>query len=235
MMDFLHEVFKKGGALSDLLPVYRHNRLQYEYAQDVGSILLDGMAPENTAVGMLEAETGTGKSLGYLMPLGWLAAQGQRVAISTFSNYLLEQGIRESWPVVQGVIEDLLGASLRAVPRVGLRNFVSVRRAKDFIDSLENPDPALVRKFQQWLDTGSGLIQEWIDLHGALPFDMRPDAVCCKPYDSASELASYSKHLETAREADVVFTNHTLSILYIGEGRDAADPADLSHRPRRPQ
>lgn len=220
--NFLRAVFDEGGILADLLPSYRYNPLQYQYARDVADILHKGATSARTAIGLLEADTGTGKSLGYLIPLGWLAAQGQRVAISTFTNHLLQQGLRHSWPVVHAAVRELLGVSLRAAPRMGLRNFISTKRVEEFIATLDNPDPAILAPFHRWLAHGSGILHDWLDDYGSLPFGMKPDQVCCQPYDAHQELEQYSSHLDRARQADVVFTNHALSILHI-MGRSTLD------------
>ena len=56
----------------------------------------------NGGVGLLEAGTGVGKSLGYLIPaLRWAAANGQRTVVSTNTINLQEQLVRKDLPFLR--------------------------------------------------------------------------------------------------------------------------------------
>jgi len=217
--EFIDACFSEGGALTEVLPEYRLNPLQRDYAHAVAAVLEDGNGKSGTAIGLFEAETGTGKSLAYLLPMAWYAAQGHRVAISTYTNYLQQQLYTETWPLVERVTAQLLGVHLAAAPRIGLRNFISIPRAMKLLDERPRPDRELVSRFIRWMEKGSGVIGEWVKEYGELPYGMKPDQVACRPYDPEADLERYNDHLSRSRAADVVFTNHALALLY-SMGRD---------------
>ena len=62
LADLIHQVFNPQGMIVSLGG--RYVREQYEYAQAVGQAL---MHPDQS-LSLLEAETGVGKSLGYIIP-----------------------------------------------------------------------------------------------------------------------------------------------------------------------
>ena len=101
-------------------------------------------------VGLLEAGTGVGKSLGYLVPaLRWAAANGERTVVSTNTINLQEQLVGKDLPFLarrahrsagalraaQGMAQLPLPAAPRAGARVGQRA-VRRRRCSDELDAL---------------------------------------------------------------------------------------------------
>src|SRR5688572_30614806 len=74
------------GAIASALPRYEDRPSQREMAAEVARLYNDG------GVGLLEAGTGVGKSLGYLIPaLRWAAANSERTVVSTNTINLQEQ------------------------------------------------------------------------------------------------------------------------------------------------
>jgi ATP-dependent DNA helicase DinG len=74
-------------------------------------------------VGLLEAGTGVGKSLGYLIPaLRWAAANGERTVVSTNTINLQEQLVRKDLPFLR----DALSAeqNVRFALLKGWRNYL---------------------------------------------------------------------------------------------------------------
>ena len=210
---FVSEAFKAGGGLSRCMTGYRENPTQLDYAHAVADVLT--YPDQDSPVGLLEAETGTGKSLGYLVPLAWVAAEGKRVAISTYTNQLLYQGLHDAFPVIQALCLDMLGVSLSASPRLGLANFVNQERALKAVAGCEAPESPLATAFLRWVTAGGFLLHEWMSEYGSLPAGVSVHEIVCRVYDSEEELAQYNAHLTAAEEADFVFTNHSLSIMHV--------------------
>ena len=88
---------------------------------------------EGQAVGILpvEAGTGTGKTLAYLVP-GALhaAACGSRMLISTHTIALGTQIMRKDGPIAQAVVEAAIGRKPRLAHMRGRTNFMSPSRAR---------------------------------------------------------------------------------------------------------
>ncbi len=167
--DHVRAAFRPGGALEaackDAGRFWKHNLVQEEYAARVWDTLV---APtpmnevERTRVGLLEASTGTGKSLGYLVPLLlWQATTGERVAVSTYTKSLQRQIHRDEVPIAIETVRRLLGVQEWNPPvaiRVGLGNFLSRRKCERLIEIERdgaNPNEdriEAVRSVVRWLD-----------------------------------------------------------------------------------
>ena len=100
----LEEVLAPGGALSGLHPGYEDRGGQREMLRVVTDRYNEG------GVALVEAGTGTGKSLAYLLPsAAWARANRERTVISTATLNLQEQLVGKDVPLV----ESLLGTGVR--------------------------------------------------------------------------------------------------------------------------
>ncbi len=76
---------------------------------------------------MVEAGTGTGKSLAYLIPsVLWALENNKRVVISTYTKTLQEQIINQDIPFINRT----LGIPFRFSLCLGNENYLSLRRMK---------------------------------------------------------------------------------------------------------
>ncbi len=104
-------------------------------------------------VGLVEAGTGTGKSLAYLLPAArWAIDNRERTVISTHTITLQEQLVSKDIPQV----EDVLGEELSAALVKGRGNYVSIRRAKDALTNAGS-------LFQQTREEELKMISEWLE------------------------------------------------------------------------
>ena len=77
-------------------------------------------------VGLLEAGTGVGKSLGYLVPaLRWAAANGERTVVSTNTINLQEQLVGKDLPFLSRALDD---QKVRFALLKGWRNYLCLQR-----------------------------------------------------------------------------------------------------------
>jgi ATP-dependent DNA helicase DinG len=84
-------------------------------------------------VALLEAGTGTGKTLAYLLPaLDWAIKNKQRVLVATHTINLQEQIINKDAPALRAVF----GEDFRVVLVKGRSNYISKRRVLEFEQSL---------------------------------------------------------------------------------------------------
>src|SRR5438105_13697993 len=80
----------------------------------------------NGGIGLLEAGTGVGKSLGYLVPaLRWAAANGERTIVSTNTINLQEQLVGKDLPFLEKALTD---QKVRFVLLKGWRNYLCKAR-----------------------------------------------------------------------------------------------------------
>ncbi|NOY86241.1 MAG: helicase [Deltaproteobacteria bacterium] len=134
------------GPLAAVHPHYESRLSQCRMAADVARIL------DSRAVGVLEAGTGTGKSLAYLIPAVLWALKGKRrVVVSTRTINLQEQHLRQDLPLVQKA----LGEPFKAVLIKGRGNYLCLRK-RDLLDNdsgellLDFDDVLEVRELIEW-------------------------------------------------------------------------------------
>ena len=116
--------------------------------------------PGYSKVLMVEAETGIGKSLAYLVPA---ILSGKRVVVSTATINLQDQLIEKEIPLVA----DIIGEDIRAVCVKGRQNYLCHYRWFQYRSSpqLSLVEDEQAEKIEQWLqstDTGDRAELEWL-------------------------------------------------------------------------
>ncbi|HEU0265690.1 MAG TPA: DEAD/DEAH box helicase, partial [Geobacterales bacterium] len=115
----LETVFKEQGVLARTLTGYEYRQEQLRMAFNVAD------AFNGNQVAMVEAGTGTGKSLAYLVPaIYWAVRNQERVVISTNTINLQEQLIKKDIPFLR----QQLGVEFRAILVKGRSNYLCLRK-----------------------------------------------------------------------------------------------------------
>ncbi|CAM4041599.1 ATP-dependent DNA helicase [Paenibacillus alkaliterrae] len=100
MEDFINRALGQGGHLSKLVKGYSPRAPQILISTKVGNALLQGRHL------LAEAGTGTGKSLGYLIPAAqWAVANNKTVVICTHTIPLMTQIVNEELPRVEQILK----------------------------------------------------------------------------------------------------------------------------------
>lgn len=116
-----------GGALSEALPGLEDRPSQHAMLGEVSK------AFNENRVAILEAGTGTGKTLAYLLPaVDWALKNREKVVIATHTINLQEQILNKDVPALRS----LFGNEFRAVLVKGRGNYVSRRRARELEQGL---------------------------------------------------------------------------------------------------
>ncbi len=118
--DALEALVAPGGALADAHPAYEDRPGQRQMLRLVAERYNDG------GVAIVEAGTGTGKSVAYLLPAArWALDNDERTVVSTATINLQEQLVSKDLPLVARLLgEDVPWALVK-----GRGNYVSIRRA----------------------------------------------------------------------------------------------------------
>jgi ATP-dependent DNA helicase DinG len=119
------DVLGPGSTLSQVFPDYEDRPGQLAMAEAVEAAL----AQERPL--FVEAGTGTGKTLAYLVPA---ILSGKKVIISTATRALEEQIFTKDLPIVQDILAPL-GIEFRAALMKGLSNYVCKRRLHELLAS----------------------------------------------------------------------------------------------------
>lgn len=200
----LSRVFGPQSLLASIFPRYEHRPGQLRMARLVRQALSDD------EVVLVEAPTGTGKTLAYLIPA---VLTDRRVVISTGTKALQEQIINKDIPVV----EQLLGTTIKAVLMKGRQNYLCRYRWRNFLaqPTFEmKGETALLPIITRWAaTTETGDRAEIVDL----PDDAAVWRDICATRDSCP--GGQCQHHSTcfltrlrarAAAADLVVANHHL-------------------------
>jgi ATP-dependent DNA helicase DinG len=204
----MEEIFGRDGLIARSHPEYEYRPGQIQMAEAV----LRAFHEKRHLI--VEAGTGTGKTLAYLVPaIAAAVARGQRVIISTGTKNLQEQLMEKDIPFLQRV----LPRKFTAAYMKGRSNYACLQRIKRAEDSpvlegLEELD--YFDQVKRWArDSQTGDRAELTELPENLPFWRHIDArseTClgqkCPEYDACF----ITRMRQRASEADIVIVNHHL-------------------------
>jgi ATP-dependent DNA helicase DinG len=188
---------------------YEDRPSQRAMAVEIARLYNDG------GVGLLEAGTGVGKSLGYLVPaLRWAAANGERTVVSTNTINLQEQLVGKDLPFLARALPD---QAVRFALLKGWRNYLCLVR-------LEQARASGSALFEDGLQQELGVIEAWAarthdgslsDLPVAPRSEVwdevaaEPD-LCQRARCPAYDKCFLFKARKEAAQADVIVVNHHL-------------------------
>ena len=204
----MEEVFGRDGLIARAHPEYEYRPGQIEMAEAV----LRAFEEQQHLV--VEAGTGTGKTLAYLVPaIAAATARGQRVVISTGTKNLQEQLMEKDIPFLQRVLPKKFTAAYMK----GRNNYACLSRVKKAEDMpvLEGLDDVdyfeEVRHWTRGSQTGDRA--ELTELPEYLSFWRHIDArseTCtgqkCADYDACF----ITRMRQRASDADIIIVNHHL-------------------------
>ncbi|PLR72407.1 ATP-dependent DNA helicase DinG [Bacillus sp. UMB0728] len=161
---------------------------------------------------LVEAGTGTGKTLGYLLPAIIFARQeGARVLISTYTVQLQEQLLSKDLPL----LEKLLGFPANAVLLKGRKHYLSLARFEQSLNEADDNYDTTLTKMQilVWLtETATGDVDELNLSSGGAVFWNKIQNGDSK-FISESGWKSrdfYNRARKSAENADLIITNHAM-------------------------
>lgn len=204
----MEEIFGPGGLIAQAHPEYEHRPGQMDMARAVMRAF-----EENRHL-IVEAGTGTGKTLAYLVPAVAAALGGRgRVIISTGTKNLQEQLMEKDIPFLQSVLPKKFSATYMK----GRNNYLCLNRlgraqASPILEGLEEVD-----YFEQVCDwaneSQTGDRAELANLPESLSFWRHIDArseTCLGQKCTDFDACFITRMRDRAREADIVVVNHHL-------------------------
>src|SRR5438874_1623863 len=204
----MKSIFGPNGLIAKAHPEYEHRPGQIDMAEAVLR------AFEQKQHLIVEAGTGTGKTLAYLVPaIAAACGSGARIVISTGTKNLQEQLMEKDIPFLQ----DVLPKKFRAAVMKGRNNYACLHRIKraestPVLDGLDQVDQ-FDEVFRWVTKTETGDRAELSGLPENLPFwrhiDARSDTCLgqkCPDYDPCF----ITRMRQRAIDADVLVVNHHL-------------------------
>jgi ATP-dependent DNA helicase DinG len=217
-VDEVAAVLEPGGPFARAFPGYEHRPQQLTMLRAVAEALSHGRHL------LVEAGTGTGKSMAYLVPaFAWAAQNGERVVVSTNTINLQDQLINKDIP-------DLLKATdpgLRAAVLKGRSNYLCPRRleASRRLGPTSADEMRVLAKILVWLARGGSGDRNQINLNGpgelsAWTHISADSQECggqtCLEFNSGA-CPYYQARLQ-AESAHVLIVNHALLLADLATG-----------------
>ncbi len=223
----IRHIFSPEGLLGQAAN-FEQRREQQEMAVAVATALVD----EKHLV--VEAGTGVGKSLAYLIPaVLWAKEKGKKAIISTQTINLQEQLVYKDIPIVRKVLVDILGEDgFTAMLWKGRANYVCPTRMERAMQQsgelFSGPEIEELKRIWEWAQTTQD---------GSLSdLEVEPDSavwaqVCSEPHICTTKSCGtnpkchYQRVRKSLISADVVVLNHTLFFLSLGSAAEADEDA----------
>jgi ATP-dependent DNA helicase DinG len=216
----LAAMLDEGGLFAQTLPSYEHRPQQIEMLRHVANAFNDSTSM------FLEAGTGIGKSIAYLLPaIHWATSNGQRVIIATHTINLQDQLLSKDIPHLQRV----LPVQFKAVALKGRNNYVCPRRVRQLRAELEGrrgggdvarrgaaseAELRVLTRVLIWMETTLTGDRQELFLptaeDNAVWNSICSDADLCTPEVCRRENCFFHRARRAAESAHIVVVNHAL-------------------------
>lgn len=201
------EALGPDGAIARVLPGYEARRPQIEMANLVDEVLRRG------GHALIEAGTGTGKSLAYLIPA---ILSGSKVVVSTDTIQLQEQLIHKDLPFLARA----LGRPIRYAIAKGRGNYFCERNTRTFMSeaTLTNPlevslaGEALSEFLAHTWDGDKATVK--LELSDRAWSEISGEDSCTGKQCNHAGACPYLTARARVEDADIIITNHTMYLLH---------------------
>lgn len=195
------------GPFAKCMPQFEARSEQKEMMRDVVH------AYNSNSVALIEAGTGTGKSIAYLIPaIYWALQQKQRTLISTNTIPLQEQLLHKDIPL----LAKALGVDIKAVLVKGMGNYVCLRKLHEAGQELTlfpDEEQEELLKIEQWAESTQDGSKTDLSFN---PKAQTWEKACAESDTCTREKCSYYKKCHffkarnQAKEAHLLISNHSL-------------------------
>jgi Rad3-related DNA helicase/DNA polymerase III epsilon subunit-like protein len=210
------------GPLAGALPGYEHREPQLQMLLAVAQIQGRGGSL------VVEAGTGTGKSLAYLVPsIARAVRHGERVVVSTNTHTLQEQLMTKDLPGLR----EWLPWDFKACLLKGRSNYVSLRRWRRYLAELcrDSEELRFKLKVLVWLHSTESGDRSELRLHGreeVMWARIASDPLDCVGIHCTKEDCYVHRARADAEAADLVVVNHALLLADAEVGGGLLPPFD---------
>ena len=212
LQELVEQVFSVDGSIVQCGG--RYNAQQASYANYV----VQALEGQGSVTAMLEAETGIGKTLVYLISsLICLNLQEKpnKIIISTYTRMLQRQILSTDLTFAVEVLRHIgIENKVKCAYRMGKQAFFSPTRTENHINQMKVEHPQFSAEYDEFLRfvnascfSGSGLWLDWIEENLNFPPHVSGRDVSLLQHQVVDSPA-YKEHLELAANADLLITNH---------------------------
>lgn len=195
----INDIFKSSGLLSKKLSGFHYRRSQKEMA-----LLVSEAIASMGNIAVVEAATGIGKSIAYLVPV---FLYNKRTIISTANLYLQDQLINKDIPFVA----DLLDSKAQVSVLKGRRNYLCLLKLKLYGNDMLSENDGFIKSLKEWSQvTTTGELSEIKMLAGnkeIAKFTVGSEDCLGKKCEEYDNCFAYKQRAKAAK-ADIVIVNH---------------------------
>ncbi|MCE7792142.1 ATP-dependent DNA helicase DinG [Salipaludibacillus sp. CUR1] len=206
--DFLHSTLENVSFMKEKIPSYERREGQMDMIKFIDDVF------KNDSIGLIEAGTGTGKTLGYLIPAAlYSRTESGPVVISTETVQLQDQIVSKELPALQ----QLLPFKIKAALLKGRSHYLCLQKFENILmnDPIDSYDRTLSKaQILVWLtETDTGDVEELSLASGNSRFweEVASDPRSCStPQCPWFSRCFYQRARKQSKKADLIITNHSL-------------------------
>ena len=222
----MKKIFGDAGNLSDIIPSYEFRKEQLLMADFIYERLFDS---EN---GLIEAGTGTGKTLAYLAPaLLYALEHDKKVAISTETKALQKQLLDKDIPIVKKILNDFYDMDFTYSLCLGGANYPCRKRYETAIKS-GKLTPGAFKKLEPvelLFNKKRTFTRLDISLPGYIWNEINREGDSCNSYKCPfAAVCSYQLARKEWSQANMLVMNHYLFFTNIASGKTYLPPFDIA-------
>ena len=198
----LEYILGSQGPISEYLDGYEYRPQQIEAAITIAKAL------SSRKLCIVEAGTGVGKSIAYLLPAVEYIRSGKKLVISTHTLYLQSQLISKDIPFVKTILPDM---EVKVALVKGRSNYLCLNNLNDELGQLQLIGDRNTERLRKWSQkTKTGDVSE-------LRFSFSGWSDICSDQDTCRHQncrqykeCFYYAMRKSAEDADIIVTNHSL-------------------------
>lgn len=213
----MEDLFGKEGCLKDILPLYEYRQQQRDMARFVQDCMTAG------GVSFVEAGTGTGKTLAYLIPaLEYCLREGKILAVSTETKTLQKQLIDKDIPLVEKVFREYTGTDFRYSLCLGSSNYPCARRFEILLQrgGFLFGEQEEVAQIAELMEKGVSFNRFDVKVSAHLWHEVERDSDMCKGQDCPmSKTCPFQKAKREWFSSQLLIMNHYLFFSNIAAGK----------------
>lgn len=205
-MTELENIFGENGFLANLLPAYEFREEQLKMAKFMAERI------KSKEHALIEAGTGTGKTLAYLLPaILYAKKRGLRVSVTTETKALQKQLMDKDIPVVQRLLKEKLGVSFSTALCLGSSNYVCRQRYELAIrrGAIDRTDLPKIEKTRKLLEENRLFTRFDVSLPSKIWLHICREAEACRSYHcNFFQVCPFMTARRQWASADLLVMNH---------------------------
>ncbi|MCP4134324.1 MAG: ATP-dependent DNA helicase, partial [bacterium] len=222
----MDKIFGSEGHLKKIIPGYEHRSEQLHMADFILERLCDG------GNGLIEAGTGTGKTLAYLVPaLTYALENEKKIAVSTETKALQKQLIDKDLPIVKLIFKEYLGKDFSYSLCLGSANYPCRRRFETVVKrgAFARNDFRQVEKLQDLFSEEAIFTRFDVKVSNNIWFEINREPEGCSSFRCLfSRKCPYQMAKKEWAKSDLLVMNHYLFFTNVASGKAHLPVTDVA-------